>query len=755
MTGFRKSLFLRAAILCLYGAAVAVAGNEEVTEILVRYSEQTTSEEMEDLEQIHAMEFVHWLRHLDVYVHRVPDARDLKSLLNRLNADPRVEYAEPNAVKHLQSWSRPTDPQYSLQWYLFNSGQSVNGTRGRKGIDITWEEAMRLYEPKQEIVVAVLDSGVALNHPSFLDLDAEQTVLWRNPGEESDGKDTNGNGWVDDIFGWDFFDNRNQPWDVSGHGSLVAAIIAANAGNGRGGVGIAPDARIMSIRIFDHMGNVKTSAWIEGSTYAVRNGAQILNLSFGGTEYSITDSLQIQWLEKQNVLVVAAAGNSSEDSDVRPQYPASYTADNLLSVAAIDQNGDLADFSNYGRETVDVAAPGVNMFGPDVRREVYFNEDFKDGAVDWVTGPLTGNQSSRAHWRPCRPLVSSLAWLTDGLGFPGPPIDYEPHTQTYAATPLIDLGGWVSPIAEFELVYEREPRWDRFINDVVAVQVGVDKEGWEEDGWSTVALIYDQTDGTDPLVPRTVSLDLGAYAGDRVRIRFLLENDDTLQDRGIYLTDFRLNDVTVFKTGAEYQYNQGTSFAAPVVSGIGALVWAQKPELRAEEVALILRLSAENNPYESLRGRLVHEGSVDARNALLLAERFNPALARISVDSRTEDYYELRHKDFGYIYLPNSVWGDWAYSENLGWMYVRIDGERSAFCYVEDRGWLWIPFDGHGRAFDSTAQSWFFIGAEDTKHRRTEKEPSDGNDRTARAVFPPGAHLSVITDVAAWIFVGR
>ena len=235
---------------------------------------------------------------------------------------------------------------------------SVNGLGGTAGIDINWLAANDLFTGSQDIVVAVVDSGVAFDHPEII------YELWWNPHETYEGIDNDANGYVDDLLGWDFYDNDIDPLDENSHGTLVASLIAASTGNGEGGVGVSSRVKLMLLRVGNDMGNVGTSAVLSAFTYAGKKGANVINASFGGPYYSSAQYAIIQWLRDKGVLLVAAAGNGGNDgrgdnNDISPMYPASYPLDNIISVATVDQDGQLAIFSDFGPSRVHVAAPGT------------------------------------------------------------------------------------------------------------------------------------------------------------------------------------------------------------------------------------------------------------------------------------------------------------------------------------------------------------------------------------------------------------
>lgn len=207
----------------------------------------------------------------------------------------------------------------------------------------------------KEIVVGVVDSGVDYTHPDLA------TQMWVNEDEDPNTPaDDDGNGWVNDVHGADCANNDGDPMDDNSHGTHVAGTIGA-AANGTGVVGVAPNVRIMALKVLgaDNWGYYSDA--IECLYYAIDNGAQVTNNSWYGTEFSQALYDAIAEARDNDQLFVAAAGNESADNDSQPHYPASFDLDNVISVAATDSNDRLAWFSNYGVGSVDLAAPGVGI----------------------------------------------------------------------------------------------------------------------------------------------------------------------------------------------------------------------------------------------------------------------------------------------------------------------------------------------------------------------------------------------------------
>ena len=187
--------------------------------------------------------------------------------------------------------------------------------------------------------------------------------MWRNPAEiAGNGVDDDNNGYVDDVFGINAISGSGNPFDDNDHGTHVAGTIGATANGGGPHVGVAWNVRLMALKFLPAAGGGLLSDAIECINYAISKGANIMNNSWGGGGFSTALSNAIERARVANILFVAAAGNEGSNNDVSPAYPASYTHANIVSVAAIDRRNQRASFSNFGRSSVDLAAPGVEIF---------------------------------------------------------------------------------------------------------------------------------------------------------------------------------------------------------------------------------------------------------------------------------------------------------------------------------------------------------------------------------------------------------
>ena len=215
------------------------------------------------------------------------------------------------------------------------------------------------------VVVANIDTGIRYTHP---DLAAN---IWRNPGEtNNNGIDDDGNGFVDDYYGYDFFSNDSDPMDENGHGTHTSGTIGAVGNNNLGVTGVNWNVRLMAIKIYDAGGNSTSAILINAYNYVrlMKNrgvNIRVTNNSYGGCneacgfDQATKDALDA--LGNAGVLQVFAAGNNGRNIETTPFYPASYTSPSILTAAASDQDDNRASFSNFGTTSVDVAAPGVGI----------------------------------------------------------------------------------------------------------------------------------------------------------------------------------------------------------------------------------------------------------------------------------------------------------------------------------------------------------------------------------------------------------
>jgi thermitase len=290
------------------------------------------------------------------------DDVDASSTVAQYLALPEVEYAEPNmeifitdAVDTSLLPVHPADPKFEEQWALSNSGQRG----GKQGADISAMLAWATTTGDDDVVVAVLDSGVDYTHEDLA------PNMWKRPTSVAPYNDAELGG-VDDELGFNAIDNASDPMDENGHGTHCAGIIGAEGGNNIGITGVNWKVRIMPLKFMNAGGYGTTKDAIEAINYVINRkkagvNVRIISASWGSTQKSRALEDAIRAAYENDILFVAASGNATTDNDRRPHFPSSYNVPNVVSVAALDRNDQLASFSNYGLKSVAIAAPGKDI----------------------------------------------------------------------------------------------------------------------------------------------------------------------------------------------------------------------------------------------------------------------------------------------------------------------------------------------------------------------------------------------------------
>jgi len=293
---------------------------------------------------------------------------------------PEVEYAEPNYEISIDDFESnpvtPSDPRFSDQWALANDGQR-GGTRGA---DISATTAWSVTTGDDDVVIAVLDSGVDYTHS-----DLEHNI-WQRPDNVPEYVDDS-TGPIQDLQGYNAIMNNADPMDENGHGTHCAGIIGAEGGNDIGITGVNWKVRIMPLKFMNRGGFGTTKDAIEAINYVIdrkNNGVnvRVISASWGSTNRSQALGDVIKKAGEAGILFVAAAGNASTDNDRHPHYPSSYDLPNVISVAALDRNDQLASFSNWGAKHVAIAAPGVEILS------TWLGDEYKESSGTSMATPV-------------------------------------------------------------------------------------------------------------------------------------------------------------------------------------------------------------------------------------------------------------------------------------------------------------------------------------------------------------------------------
>ncbi|HIP27742.1 MAG TPA: hypothetical protein EYG82_01035 [Sulfurovum sp.] len=534
--------------------------------------------------------------------------------------DPDVESFQPN-YKRKRSAITPDDTNFDLLWGLHNEAQSG----GTADSDMDAPEAWERSKGSQEIVVAVVDTGVDYLHGDLAD------NMWVNQAEKDGvaGVDDDNNGYVDDIYGYDFASNLNgdndpDPMDRGSHGTHVAGTIGAKGDNGSGVVGVNWNVSIMALKVERPDGYFWDSDIFEALAYIETmkdRGVNIVavNASYGGGGGGQADPMNasIQALETRGILFCAAAGNGgadgvSDDNDVTPHFPSSYNATNIIAIAATDKNDALASFSNYGATSVDIAAPGVEIYSTIPRTHTPSNADvfFDDMEGDtsaWVTGGTNNTwavSTNQELWENVNyPVPSPTHFWSDS-----PDADYSNNTDSYLAVKdPINLSGYVnSPI-------------------YLAFWTGLQIEGDDYDhaylefssdngtSWTQVA----DYSGRDWWWEKLSYVIPETFKTATFKFRFHIVTDGSVNFNGWIIDDVGIG------TSADdtYGYMQGTSMATPQVAGAVALMASAHPaETALQRKARILNSV---DKITGLNNTVVTEGRINLDKGILALKSKN------------------------------------------------------------------------------------------------------------------------------------
>lgn len=307
--------------------------------------------------------------------------------LQFLAAHPGMaESAEPDGVGF--GADMQNDANFADQWGFHNIGQ-LGGT---VDADVDAPEFWDLIGSTPGIVIAVLDSGLNFTHPDL------QGIAWINPGEiAGDGLDNDGSGKIDDVNGWDFVNNDNDPTDDHGHGSNVTGIIAANRNNGQGVAGMLSGAKILVCKILNASNSGLTSNLIAATTYARQRGVGIMNLSLQNYPFSTALNTEFTACQTAGIVLCICAGNQGVNNDVTPNYPSSYPHPNIIAVGNHDRTDARFSGSNYGAVSVDLFAPGTSILSP-VLGTAYANYTGTSQATPFVTAVCAAIKYANPSW---------------------------------------------------------------------------------------------------------------------------------------------------------------------------------------------------------------------------------------------------------------------------------------------------------------------------------------------------------------------
>lgn len=518
-------------------------------EILVKFKDTTTNFSIMSAVQLLSSNVKREIGEEKLLLLKLKEGKNVKDAIADFKKITDVEYAQPNFIYEIMS-TTPNDTYYSNLWGLKNTGQTISNPSyttnnpGISGMDMDMELAWDYATDCSSIIVAVIDSGVNYNHV-----------------------DLAGNMWNGAVnHGYDYVDVDNDPMDLNGHGTHVAGTIGAVGNNNIGTTGICWDVSIMAVRVLNAAGIGTTADIISGVYYAVDTGAKILNMSIGGSNFDQAYYDAIGYAKNNNVIVVAGAGNNSTDNDaVLHIYPSDFDHDNIISIAALDQSYELADFSNYGNVSVDVGAPGTN------------SQSEWCGTVTQITDSLTSGWTEGG--------TNGWAYAVRDLGFGDinllvDPSNWGPPSWGYYSADAydkiwktFDINGYDAAVLKYWMMFDVESGYDGCFTFCDNGTSDPFVSGYQLAGWTG------STGGYFVLESYEIP---DSYITSTCTIGFALTSDFMIQDYGVALTDFNISVITSNNT--TYEIINGTSMSTPYVSGLTALIWTFNPEYSYKEV---------------------------------------------------------------------------------------------------------------------------------------------------------------------------
>ncbi len=578
--------------------------------VIVQWADDAAHADRVDARSNADVDFASDLGSRDFQLVEVEAGQSARDAIQELRSDPAVAVAErdsystPNAI--------PNDPLFDQLWGLQNTGLGVNGFLGAvPGDDINASDAWTQTIGTDTTVIADIDSGYRFEHPDLAN------VAWTNPGEiAANSVDDDGNGIVDDVHGGDFVGNNGEapttdgnPTDEDllsgGHGVHTAGTMGAQGNNGIGITGVAQNVRIMPLRVCSRFPVLKealcpTSSQISAINYARVKGARVANMSLGGLSSSQAAVNAIA--AAKETLFVISAGNDNENNDSNHHYPCDYrpqeqaeppvpgAIDNIVCVAATNQADGRASFSDWGATSVDLGAPGTETLStyPFVAPfEEHFTVD--DFSSKWPASGANGGFQRTSE----SPLLSF--GMTDVVGAPTASTVRETTSAPIALPP--NGGCKLTQTRRVLLATGDQYRYSILLN-------GVEKE----------ALAPSSTPGPG-LETRFLELPASFNAGGEVQVRFRFTTGSApAAGSGVWLDDISITCAQAVGQADSYAFLQGTSMAAPHVTGAAGLLFSLKPLATVTEVRNALLAGVDAVP--SLAGKTTTGGRLDVVKAM-------------------------------------------------------------------------------------------------------------------------------------------
>jgi hypothetical protein len=555
-----------------------------------------------------------------------------------------------------------------------NTGQQILFEPGIADIDIGWKKAMEIYTKKANSYVAVLDSGFAEDHIEIKDRNAINTD--EHSGQL--GKDDDNNGYVDDTYGWDFYDNDPNPYDFHGHGTQISSIISA-ANDGAGMQGISPDTFIFPMRVAgqweDGVTRPTLASVVEALNYIYYNpGIRVVNLSITLPEDELLALTIEQFDQNDRVLLICAAGNDKINIDLNSILPASLNSDCIISVASVNSSGDLSFFSNYGKSNVDLAAPGEKIYAATVKEVIQKHYPIDSTswiqAFNWSESPLS--------W--LRGEVYQESYFYKSATFVTPFTAIPFVTELTNLVDPIDLSNSIMPTLKLKLMYNIKPPSFAYLF-ASSKALGPYTQEYSFNGSTNFEF-------------ENYPINFGQFKGsEEVFIKFVVGHSNPQDFFALGTTSYWDLDVDNYAGKPYYSYVNGTSFSAPIVSAVASMLFSHRPDLLASDVKKIILDSVK--PLDSLSNKVLSGGVVRVDNALIEANKYRE---RVKVELSASSWFKDLIVSSSGVVTENNEYGtsDVGRTFGAGWYFK---GDTVTIDAFANDGWTFnawadLPFVG-------------------------------------------------------------
>ncbi|TGL02150.1 S8 family serine peptidase [Leptospira levettii] len=576
-------------------------------EIVIKFKPSVSSDEIFNRSRSLGFQVGHVSKRANFTTVKIASNESVADAVTRAKLDPSVEYAEPKYYYYAQA-TAPNDTDFGKLWGLNNTNQTIsspsyttNNPPGASAIgkDMNVLGAWDVTSNCSSIIIAVLDTGINYNHE---DLSAN---MWDGSASCKD-KDGNTIGGGCPNHGWDFASGDNDPKDEEGHGSHVAGTIGAVGNNNKGISGVCQSAQLMSVRVLG-VGGGSNATVTDGIYFAVRNGAKIINMSLGGTQYSQLIYDAVEFAKANDVLVVVAAGNENTDLASGNSYPCKNNNANQICIAALDQNFQRASFSNFDTTTtaanraVDFGAPGTNIYS------IFGSETTYNEGTSNYTGWTTGGSGGSVTWAYQSCAVGS--GTLKGLALPNdcsvinfnftPP--YNNPTSVSASIDRTVYKSFTIPsnstkVSLFQTIVSDGESIGDTCYDYTEVYYKNDASSPFSGGAILTLPDYNRSMYVQRLCRKTISgvgysfilseevtlTNCMNSAATSCTVGYRYKSDSSTQNGGAMFGDFYLS-AWIASNNSYGNYN-GTSMATPNVAGVAALIRAYNPLFTYSEV---------------------------------------------------------------------------------------------------------------------------------------------------------------------------